>query len=606
MKTRRSRVAGLLVLFAAVAVTPMLVWALQFNQQQKLEASDGQAEDWFGETASMDGDYVVIGATHDDDKGSESGSAYVWTRSSGTWSQQAKLLASDGAASDWFGFSVGLSGATALIGAQDHTVSGTLHAGAAYVYDRDGSNWSETAELIAFDRAPTDLLGWSVAIDGNTAIAAAPQDDVGGMNTGSVYVFVKSGGSWGLEQKLTASDGASGDALGWGGRGVAIDGDYLVAGVLQHQHGGGPYCGAAYVFVRSGGQWSEQAELIPSTCGNPAWGFGSAVAIHGSTIVVGAPSSGYGGKSSSGAAFVFVRDGSSWTEQQVLTASDGGTEDYLGYAVAVFSDLAMAGAAYEDGSGGYNIGAAYLFQRSGTTWSQQQKLTASDGANGDYFGWAVTLGSDDAVVSAQGVDRPAATDVGAAYYFEAPTPTPTPTFTPSATATATNTPLPTATPTVTATATETATSTATHTPSPTRTSTSTPTYTATATLTPSATPTWTPSATSTWTPSATVTPSPTDTPTRLPTATATATFTATPTPIPVPGDCNLDAVIDAGDISALILEFFDGDGSLPAGVPGGSFHGDPVGCNPNGDNLVEAADLPCLVLALFGTGGRCE
>ena len=275
-----------------------------FVEQAKLTAGDGSAVDHFGNSIAISGDTVVVGARADNDSGADSGSAYVYVRSGSIWSQQAKLTGSDGAADDFFGISVAVSGDTAVVGARNDDDSGA-DSGSAYVYVRSGSAWSQQAKLTAGDGATGDLFGLSVAVSGDTAVVGAVWDDDNGGNSGSAYVFVRSGSVWSEQAKLTPSDGAAGDQFGLS---VAISGDTVVTGG-DGDDDKGSSSGSAYVFVRSGSSWSEQAKLTPSD-GAASDVFGRSVAISGDTAVVGAEFDDDKG-SSSGSAYVFVRSGSS-------------------------------------------------------------------------------------------------------------------------------------------------------------------------------------------------------------------------------------------------------------------------------------------------------
>ncbi|HLI27309.1 MAG TPA: FG-GAP repeat protein, partial [Chloroflexota bacterium] len=474
--------------------------------------------------------------------------------------QQAKLVASDGAAGDQFGISVALTndGNTALVGAPFAKIGGNSNQGAAYVFTRSGTTWSPQQKLVASDGAAFDNFGLSVALtnDGNTALVGAPRAN---SNQGAAYVFTRSGASWSQLQKLIPA-GAVGDQFG---ASVALSGDGSTA--LIGAPGTNSLQGAMYVYLNFGGGW---VPLVKQSGGAAFDNFGASVALNqdGTTALIGAP----GANSSRGAAYVFTRSGTVLSLQQTITASDGVAGDQFGASVALTDDgnTALVGAPGANSS----QGAAYVFTRSGASWSQQQKLVASPGATNDQFGASVALSGDGstALIGALGTNS----NQGAAYAFAPPTPTPTATATATSTPTATNTatpsptstptatPSPTATETPTSTATATATSTPTVTPSPTPTSTATPsatalpsvtatstltaTSTATATASPSgtATPTGTatrvPPGTSTPTPtntpiatvSPTVTSAPTSTPTSLPTATPTGTATSSPTRAP--------------------------------------------------------------------------
>ena len=173
------------ILLGWVAVSP--AWALTVTEVEKLLASDGAAGDSFGTYVSVDGDTAVIGARNDDDNGHNSGAVYVFVRNGGVWTEQQKLLASDGVAGDQFGWSVSVDGNTAVIGAPFAEGDG-----AAYVFVRNGSVWSEQQKLFASDGLAVDF-GWSVSVDGDTAVIG---DDEAHDYTGAAYVFVRSGGVW--------------------------------------------------------------------------------------------------------------------------------------------------------------------------------------------------------------------------------------------------------------------------------------------------------------------------------------------------------------------------------------------------------------------------
>ena len=191
----------------------------------------------------MCGDTAVVGAEGDDDNGAYSGSAYVFVRSGSVWTEEAKLTASDGAAVDYFGVSVSVSGDTAVVGAWsgDGIVA---DSGSAYVFVRSGTTWSEQAELTASDGAADDWFGFAVSVSGDTAVVGADYDDDNGMNSGSAYVFVRSGTTWTEQAKLTASDGAATDVFG---RSVSVSGDAAVLGARLDDDNGTD-SGSAYVF----------------------------------------------------------------------------------------------------------------------------------------------------------------------------------------------------------------------------------------------------------------------------------------------------------------------------------------------------------------------
>ena len=389
-------------------------WTLQ----QQLQASDGAAGDLFGSAVAISGDTIVVGAPNDDTPaGADAGSAYVFVRSGTTWSEQQKLLASDGAVGNTFGSKVSISADTVLAGAPAHDAPGGLTSGAAYVYVRSGTTWSEQQELVAPDGAAGDQFGCSVAVSADTAVAGACFDGTAaGPQAGSAWVFLRSGTTWAPQQHLMASDGAAVDGFGWS---VAVSGDTAVAGALAGEGPvGGADTGSAYVFVRTGVVWTEQQELLAPDVGSNS-SFGASISISGDTVAVGARYSDTLAGLDAGVAYVFVRAGVTWTQEEKLLASDGAPDDFFGTSVSVAGDTAAVGAPFADTPGGFgfNTGAAYMFARTGTTWTEQQKLRPPDPAAGDVFGSASALSGETLVVGAPLDDTLGAVDSGAVYVF---------------------------------------------------------------------------------------------------------------------------------------------------------------------------------------------
>jgi FG-GAP repeat len=394
--------------------------ALLSLQRAQLTAPGGAANDNFGSAVAISGDIAIVGAPADDVATTiapftvvNQGSAYVFVRSGQSWVFQQQLTAADGAAGDAFGCSVALSGETAVIGASGHTVVPNANQGSAYVFTRSGTTWTLQQQLIASDAAASDNFGCSVALSGETALVGANQDDVAAnTDQGTAYVFVRSGTSWTQQRQLIASDGAANDRFGWG---VALSGETALVGANHHDVGANADQGAAYVFTRSGTTWTQQ-QLLASD-GAAGDRFGYAVALAGETAIVGAPFDDVGTRADQGSATVFVRSGTTWTQQQQLAASDGATGDDFGYAVALDGELALIGAYWDDIGSKANQGSADIFLRSGTTWSQQQQLTATDGATNDRLGCAVALSGDTVLVGAYWDDVGANLQQGSAYVF---------------------------------------------------------------------------------------------------------------------------------------------------------------------------------------------
>jgi hypothetical protein len=370
--------------------------------QSKVLAADAAAGDEFGMSVGVSGDLAVIGAGADD---GGKGSAYIFGRSGGAWSQMQKLTASDAAASDFFGESVAISGDAAIVGSPQDDDKGST-SGSVYIFTESGSAWSQTAKLTASDGAANDQFGYSVAVSGDLAIVGAPYDD---SQKGAAYIFTRSGGVWSQTQKLTASDAAASDKFGWS---VSISGDTAVIGAYLDDDAGAS-SGSAYVFTRSGGVWS-QAQKLAAADGAETDTFGFSVSVSGDVALIGAWQDDDAG-SASGSAYVFTRSGGVWSQTQKLTASDAAAGDNFSYSVSVSGDVAVIGAR-ADGDLGASAGSAYVFTRSGGVWSQTRKITAADGAAADYFGLGASVSGDAAIVGAWQNDA-AGANSGAAYFF---------------------------------------------------------------------------------------------------------------------------------------------------------------------------------------------
>jgi hypothetical protein len=370
----------------------------------KLTASDAARSDYFGAAVAVSGETTVVGAYCDDTEGSGLGSAYVFAPLGPGRIEQAHLTASDSAS--YFGDAVAIDGDTAVVGAYGNDNS----TGAAYVFVRSGTTWTQQAKLTASDATVLDEFGWSVAVSGDVAIVGAPGVNRPlGINFGAAYVFVRSGTTWTEQAHLTASDGASGDFLGTS---VAVSGDTAVVGAYNDDTSSGTDAGSAYVFVRSGTTWTEQAHLTASD-GAGHDEFGVSVAGSADTAVLGARYRDTPGGDGAGSAYVFVRSGTTWTQQAEVTASDATSYDEFGTSVAVSGNAVVVGA---PNKADYT-GAAYVFRRTGTTWSERGKLTAWDGAEDDQFGISVGVSGGVAVVGAFGDETPAGSRAGSAYAF---------------------------------------------------------------------------------------------------------------------------------------------------------------------------------------------
>lgn len=381
---------------------------VNWTELPKILASDGEAGDYFGYSIAVSDDTALIGSERDDDKGVDSGSVYVFNRMNNTWIYQMKLIASDGRPGDLFGSSVSISGDTALIGTDGDDDNG-IESGSAYVFIRTGAIWVQQAKLLASDGAADDLFGWSVSLYQDTALIGALNDDDNGYESGSAYVFTRVGMNWIQQAKLLATDGTVNDFFGGS---VSLSNNTALIGA----HGDddkGAESGSAYVFTRAGVNWTQQAKLLASdeTAGDY---FGWSVSLSDDTALIGADGNDDNG-AESGSAYVFIRVGVNWIQQAKLLALDSVARDYFGWSVSLSSDVALIGAPFDDDHG-EESGSAYVFNRTGSTWVQQAKLNPSDSSAADRFGWRLCLSNDTAMFGVRW-DMDNGVDSGSAYVF---------------------------------------------------------------------------------------------------------------------------------------------------------------------------------------------
>ena len=350
------------------AVYPIIIDP--FIERKKLIAGDAAAGDLFGYSVSISGETAIVGAYGDDDNGDNSGSAYIFSRNQGgtdNWGEVKKLLAGDGATGDYFGHSVSISSDTAIVGAcwdDDHGDN----SGSAYIFSRDHggpNNWGQVKKLLAGDGATGDYFGNSVSISGETAIVGAYGDDDTANDSGSAYIFSRDHGgpdNWGQVQKLTANDAAVYDYFG---NSVSISGETAIVGAYKDDDNGKD-SGSAYIFSRNQGgadNWGQVQKLLAGD----GWYydyFGYSVSISGDTAIVGAYQDDDHGDTS-GSAYIFSRDQggtNNWGEVKKLIAGDAAVYDKFGISVSISSDTAIVGAWLDDDNGD-NSGSAYIFSR---------------------------------------------------------------------------------------------------------------------------------------------------------------------------------------------------------------------------------------------------
>jgi MYXO-CTERM domain-containing protein len=366
-----------------------------------LAPHDTQAEDWFGFALAVEDDLAVVGAWAHSALQTRGGAAYLYGRDASGWMTPVKITPADPQYDQRFGNSVAIAGNDVLVGAH-HDETLAWASGAVYVFRHDGSAWQQVQKMIPNDGIEDGRFGITMAVSGTTALF--------GSRAGAAYVYVLEGASWELQQKLTAEDGA-GEAERFGLR-IAVDGDLAVVGASDATLSVGEE-GAAYVFARTGAAWVQQQKLVAAD-GGPYDNFGTAVAIHGDTILVGSPYDDDAG-SDAGAVYVFRFDGTTWSQQDKLVPSGGAPGDVFGSSLAMHGALALAGSP-SDSEIASQAGAAYLLQDVNGAWSFAHKLTVPTSGADDHFGLAVATDGSTALVGAPSADQ-VALNVGMAYSF---------------------------------------------------------------------------------------------------------------------------------------------------------------------------------------------
>jgi hypothetical protein len=380
---------------------------------------DGETGAQLGSSAAIDGDYAIVGAPYEDG----TGAAYVYFKDAGVWEEQQRLVASDAEDNARFGNSVSINNTTVIVGARQDNA--TLE-GAAYVFTRSGTVWTQQQKLTASDAAAEDEYGASVAVDSDTAAVSATYQDGSGTNRGKVYIYTRTAGVWSEQDTIIASDAANNDVFGTA---LALEGDEILVGA-SGEDGAGSNRGAVYYFTRSAGNWTQQQKVTasPST---DFMGYGNSVAIDGNLAVIGASAETAGsdcpGDSSlcdefSGAAYVLALSGGVWSQTRKLTAGDTFSDRHdgalCGTSVALVESRIAVGCPESGGPDGN--GAAYLWQLTDNAWQQFQKLTATDPEQSSQYGYAVGLTMASAVVGAPRMDANGV-DSGKAYFYNAET-----------------------------------------------------------------------------------------------------------------------------------------------------------------------------------------
>ena len=360
-----------------------------WTQQATFSASDGTPSSYFGFSVGLSGGTALIGATGA--FGLEPGAVYSFVGGGATWTQQSKIQPVESTDGDGFGTSLAVDADTLVVGAVNDSQQGR-----AFVFVRSGDEWTEQAELVSMD-GPGNYYGASVALDGDTAI-------VGSLGQNAAYVFQRSGVVWSQQQKLQADDMAGVASFGR----VALDGDRALIGAPDSNK----YKGLAFVFDRVGETWTQSARFTPDEAGTNDL-FGESVALQGNTAFVAS----YGFDNYRGEVYVYAFSQGIWTFQTRLRAEDGVQLDGFGVPIVFVGDTVAIGAGYAATDFLYQ-GAVYVYRGSAETWNPVAKLVADNGAREDLFGFgSVAMDQDNILVGAIGVDVGTNADQGAAYFF---------------------------------------------------------------------------------------------------------------------------------------------------------------------------------------------
>lgn len=402
-----------------------------WTQVQKIVASDRGAEDWFGFSVSISGDYAIVGAPYEDEDAAgtnyldRSGSAYIFKNISGTWAQVRKITAANRRESGRLGFSVSISDDYAFVATPYETLDITggnslWNAGAAYVYKNNADTWTQVQKIVPSDRNGYDQFGYSVSISGDFAIIGASyeDEDPSGLNfidrAGSAYIFKNIAGNWRQVQKIVASNRGSYDQFGYS---VSISGDYAIIGAINEDEDAAegntlPNPGSAYIFKNIAGTWAQAQKIVASNRG-PYDLFGYSVSISGGYAIVGAIGEdqdvpGAITKYDAGSAYIFEENAGTWTQVQKIEAPDRGAGHKFGSSVSISRDYAIAGAPFEDANraaanNSDNEGASYIFTNGGTvmaasacgsyTWAQNGVTYTSSGVYRDTIPNSITSDS---------------------------------------------------------------------------------------------------------------------------------------------------------------------------------------------------------------------
>ena len=357
-------------------VSPVGLCADQFESAKLLPPNGGDFQSNGGYTVAISGDIAVVGAPAY--KTFEIGRTYVYRRSGSRWVHEQTLFASDAVVNDFFGFSVSTSGNVIVVGSGN--------GDQAYVFDYNGVSWDETAILTGSDSGGFDGFGTSVSISNNTIIVGAPYEGPGTTANGAAYVFDFDGVQWTETTKLIADDRNGSDEFGYS---VSISGGVAAIGAW-HDQVSEFYSGSTYMFRDNGTSWVQEAKLSPNDLVQYDT-FGASVSVSGNSLVIGAHGGETFSPSSPGKAYAYRFDGSTWGIPQKLELANGINGENFGISVSISNDTIVVGADRVDGRNIYNSGTSHSYVYNGVQWIKRNSFFASDADSGDNFGHAVAV-----------------------------------------------------------------------------------------------------------------------------------------------------------------------------------------------------------------------
>ena len=349
----------------------------------------GAASDYFGYSVSISGNYAIVGAYNDDvGANADQGSASIYQYNGTNWVLMQKITDATGAANDFFGLCVSISGNYAIVGAYFDDVGANVDQGSASIYQYNGTNWVLMNKITDATGAAGDEFGVSVSISGSYAIVGAYQDDVGAnADQGSASIYQYNGTNWVLMNKITDATGAANDHFGVS---VSISGSYAIVGAYFDDVGANVDQGSASIYQYNGTNWVLMNKITDAT-GAAGDLFGVSVSISGSYAIVGAYQDDVGANADQGSASIYQYNGTNWVLMQKITDATGAAGDNFGVSVSISGSYAIVGAYQDDVGANFRQGSSSIYQRLGLGWQKLQYLTDPGGNANDNFGVSAAI-----------------------------------------------------------------------------------------------------------------------------------------------------------------------------------------------------------------------